>query len=397
MKKIIRLIILVLAIVATSVLAAPKAFAYSNENMIDNVVFDAKDSMSESQIRDFIVNRYPNKCLSRIGAGFGGGNIFDEPMDYWSYGPSKVDAARVIYKAAQYNDISPRVILATLQKEQAFFTDSDCIDPQGFGTLNKAMGYACFESSITCPETWAFGFEKQIMKGAWQLAFDRQRAEGNVDWGGNGTKVYGGRMTEGYRRLCASCSLVYFDGYSIIDGVSTKMLNGATASLYNYTPHRNQSFPYWFEQFFGAGSTAGYPQWVVFRAFNKYNGKHLYTMDVNEWLNSPKYGFIKEDYVFIQYPSQTNVPLWRLNSPQKQKYFYTTSYPEADYAARRLGYIIEGIAFNVEPNSRTGLKPVYRLYNEQINDHLYTLSASERDQVVAQKGYKYEGVAWYSY
>jgi hypothetical protein len=50
--------------------------------------------------------------------------------------------------------------------------------------------------------------------------------------------------------------VIYYDGYSVIDGVNTRMGNGATASLYNYTPHRNQSFPYWFEYFFGGGSTS---------------------------------------------------------------------------------------------------------------------------------------------
>ena len=238
--------------------AAP-AKAYSNNNMIDNAVFDAKDAMNESQIRSFIAAR-PNTCLTRTGSGLGGGNIFDEPMDYWTYGPNKVDAARVIYKAAQYNEINPRVILATLQKEQSMLTDNDCVDPEGYGSLNKAMGYACGEGGA-CPSDQAKygGFERQVMKGAWQLAFDRQWAEGNTSWGGNDSITYGGRMTEGNRKRCGTCSLIYYDGYSVIDGVNTKVLNGATASLYNYTPHRGQSFPYWFEYFFGAGSTRATP------------------------------------------------------------------------------------------------------------------------------------------
>ncbi len=394
-----KLLFVVFAVVVVVTVQAAPAKAYSNENMIDNAVFDNKDAMNESQIRAFIQSR-PNTCLTRVGAGLGGGNIFDEPMDYFTYGPNKVDAARVIYKAAQYNEINPRVILATLQKEQSMITDSDCYSDAP--SLNKAMGYACYEGADACPASWAAGFEKQIMKGAWQLAFDRQRAEGNTSWGGNDSITYGGRMTEGNRRRCGTCTLIYYDGYSVIDGVNTRMGNGATASLYNYTPHRNQSFPYWFEQFFGSGATTAaqdpaYPLWVVFRAFNKYSGKHLYTMDVDEWKNSPKFGYSQENYVFIQYPSATNVPLWRLNNPQKRKYFYTTSYAEADYAARRLGYIIEGVAFNVEPALKPGLKPVYRVYNPYIDNHLFTQSITERDQALTQKWYINEGIAWYSY
>lgn len=254
MKIFHKILVGVFAAVVIVAAQATPAKAYSNENMIDNAVFDAKDAMNEAQIRAFIQSR-PNTCLTRVGTGLGGGNIFDEPMDYWTYGPNKVDAARVIYKAAQYSGLNPRVILATLQKEQSMITDSDCIDGQGFPTLNKAMGYACYEGASACPASWAAGFERQIMKGAWQLAFDRQRAEGNTSWGGNDSINYGGRMTEGNRRRCGSCALIYYDGFSVIDGVNTRMGNGATASLYNYTPHRNQSFPYWFEFFFGSGST----------------------------------------------------------------------------------------------------------------------------------------------
>jgi hypothetical protein len=286
------------AALVVAIQAAP-AKAYSNENMIDNAVFDAKDAMNEAEIRAFLQSR-PNTCLTRVGAGLGGGNIFDEPMDYFSYGPSKVDAARVIYKAAQYNGINPRVILATLQKEQGMITDTDCYSDAP--SLNKAMGYACYEGASECPASWAAGFERQVMKGAWQLAFDRQRAEGNTSWGGNDSINYGGRMTEGNRKRCGNCALIYYDGYSVIDGVNTRMGNGATASLYNYTPHRNQSFPYWFELFFGTGSTSsdycsvGGPNSltsdVYFRKFDKgidyadlvvYSGTRTNCIETHTW------------------------------------------------------------------------------------------------------------------
>jgi len=242
--------------------AAP-AKAYSNNNMIDNAVFDAKDAMNESQIRSFIAAR-PNTCLTRTGSGLGGGNIFDEPMDYWTYGPNKVDAARVIYKAAQYNGVNPRVIIATLQKEQSLFTDSDCLDPAGYDSLNKAMGTGCFEGNLDpvgnliCPDPAYAGFQRQIMKGIWQLAHDRHRSEGDLSWGNPNTS-YNYTMVEGYRQRCASCPLIYYDGFGNIDGIPTKQDNGATAALYRYTPHLSLNFPYWFEYFFGAGSTRATP------------------------------------------------------------------------------------------------------------------------------------------
>ena len=247
------------------------AKAYSNNNMIENAIFDAKGSMSEQDIRNFINSR-PNTCFTRVGANLGGGNIYPRPVTYFSYGPAMTDAAGVIYEAAQYNDINPKVIISTLQKEQSLFTDNDCYDPQGFASLPKAMGYGCFEGpGAACPPAAYAGFHQQVMKGAWQLGFDRNRAENNIGWGGNDNINYGGRMTQGFRRRCASCSLIYYDGYSIIDGQNTFIQNGATAALFNYTPHLNQSFPIIFESFFGSGSTTTPPSLACKTGVNQIN------------------------------------------------------------------------------------------------------------------------------
>lgn len=232
--------------------------AYTNSRMIDDSVFDNVSSMSEQEIRSFILSR-PNTCLTRVGSGYGGGNVFPEPIDYWTYS-GNVDAARVIWKAAQHWGLNPQVILVTLQKEQSLLTDNDCIDNDGFERLPKAMGYACFEGSNQCPQEWARGFSKQVMKGAWQLKFDKERAYGNIAWDGDGDVPYRGRMTEGIRKRCApTCrepdpSLwedIYYDGWTMIDGQRIFIENGATAALYNYTPHLNQSFPVFFTQYFG--------------------------------------------------------------------------------------------------------------------------------------------------
>lgn len=225
------------------------AHAYTNSRMIDDQVFDNVNSMTEQQIRDFINSR-PNTCLSRVGAGYGGGNIFPEPMTYWDYSGS-VDAARVIYKAAQAWGINPQVILATLQKEQALLTDSDCLDGQGFPTLHKAMGQGCSEGG-PCPSAPYDGFSQQVMKGAWQLKFNEERSKGNTSWDGDGGVVYSGFMTQGSWARCATCAVNYYSGNATIDGQSTFIETAATAGLYSYTPHLNQSFPGIFENYFGS-------------------------------------------------------------------------------------------------------------------------------------------------
>lgn len=183
-----------LGLVVATVAWSESASAYSNSRLMDDPIFDNVSAMNEQQIRDFINSR-PNTCLTRTGAGLGGGAIYPEPITYWQYG-SNVDAARVIYQAAQYNDLNPQVILATLQKEQTLMTDTDCLDQNGINRLPKAMGQGCPDSG-QCPAPAYAGFHQQVMKGAWQLKFNKERANGNVEWGDNGSIVYGGPWTEG--------------------------------------------------------------------------------------------------------------------------------------------------------------------------------------------------------
>ena len=223
---------------------ASPAHGYSNTRLMDDAVFDNVGSMNEQQIRTFINSR-PSSCLATSGA------IFPEPKDYFTYGPNTVDAARVIYLAAQYSDINPQVILATLQKEQTLITRVGCFE--GTSTIdsrNKAMGQGCPDGGA-CPAPAYAGFHQQVMKGAWQLKFNKERAVGNVEWGANGSIVYPEPYTEGNRKNCSTCSLVYRDGYKSIDGQLIKLETGATASFYRYTPHLGQAFPGIFESWFG--------------------------------------------------------------------------------------------------------------------------------------------------
>ena len=243
----------VLSLLGALLLVQP-AHAYTNSNMIDDGIFDDYKSMSESQIRKFI-NERPDTCLPKKGS------VFKEPKNYFDYGPERVDAARVIYKAARYWKINPQVILTTLQKEQSLLTDNDCQDGNGNNSLNKAMGYGCFEGpGADCPLPQYSGFHKQVMKGSWQLKFNKERAVGNVNWNsaeGDHNLSYTGPFTKGNRQTKSGAASVYYDGYWTVDGKNTYIRTGGTASLYSYTPHLNQSFPSIFESYFGP-STADY-------------------------------------------------------------------------------------------------------------------------------------------
>lgn len=253
----------VVSVVAAWVMNTGSASAYTESRLMDDPIFDKVSSMSEAQIRAFINSR-PTSCLAMSGA------VFPEPITYWQYGPNNVDAARVIYQAAVYNEINPQVIIATLQKEQSLITRSDCLDrftrsdgtPVVIDVRNKAMGMGCPDNG-PCPAPEYAGFHQQVMKGTWTLKFAKERAVGNTNWGDNGGIPYAGPWTEGMRQTCSVVSSrcnpvpapVYRDG--LWDGGGyfgkfVRMETGATAALYRYTPHLGQAFPGIFEGWFGS-------------------------------------------------------------------------------------------------------------------------------------------------
>jgi hypothetical protein len=240
----LRLAIIAAGFVAMTVFSNSfaSAAAYTNSRLMDDAIFDKVGSMSEQQIRDFINSR-PSSCLATSGA------MFPEPISYWQYG-GNVDAARVIYNSAQYNGLNPQVLLATLQKEQTLITRTNCFDGS-IDVRNRAIGLGCTQGQ-ECPPAQYAGFHQQMMKGAWQLKFNKERAVGNVEWGDNGSLVYPEPYTEGNRKDCSTCTLIYRDGYRYMDDQLVKIETGATAALYRFTPHLGQSFPGIFEGWFGS-------------------------------------------------------------------------------------------------------------------------------------------------
>ena len=250
-------------------------------NLITDAVFDNSNAMTASQIDSFL-NGFPSSCISNNN-GF-------RAIDPTGYNPSQgylyggnVTAGKVIFDAAAAYELNPQVLLATLQKEQSLVSGgSGCSTLQYVG----AMGYGCPDGgtthnysgvnlytlnghtvtsvSGTCVNTsQKAGFSQQIIHAAWLLKFDRMRSEGNVTWAIIKTNwdnsddldtTYSGFMTQGSHQRCSSCASTYYDGYATIDGTSVHMDNGATASLYVYTPHKsgNSHFVTIFTSWFGS-------------------------------------------------------------------------------------------------------------------------------------------------
>lgn len=226
------------------------ASAYTDDKLIDNVIFDRVDSLTATQIQQWLEAEYPHGCLTSYAA--------PEPVSWYNYG-TLVPASAVIAKAAAMWQLNPKVILATLQKEQSLVTGGAGCTELAYKT---AMGYDCpgpyYEATQSCvAHASNLGFSAQVSHGAWQLAFGRWRSEGdgNLSYDGDGAITYLGFMTAGCRSRVLNGAIDCYDGrITLNDGTALTVQNGATASLYSYTPFRQQ-FSRIFEQFFGAGST----------------------------------------------------------------------------------------------------------------------------------------------
>jgi hypothetical protein len=247
-------------------LHAGSAHAYTNSDLIDDPVFDNVNSMSANQIQSFL-NQFPNSCLKSYQA--------PDPQSWYNYG-SNVSAAQAIYDSAHIWGINPQVILTTLEKEEGLVDGAGAYGCSATA-YQSAMGYDCPGSatysypdigvSNTCvADESNVGFSAQINHGAWQLEFGRYRSEsnGNLSWDGDNAITYYGYMTQGSRARYQGGPVNFYSGsITLDDGTTLTVADGATASLYSYTPYI-QSFSRIFEQFFGAGSTSATPyQWQV--------------------------------------------------------------------------------------------------------------------------------------
>ncbi|MBI4262610.1 hypothetical protein HY624_03740 [Candidatus Uhrbacteria bacterium] len=117
-------------------------------------------------------------------------------------------AAEIIADAARVNDVNPKVLLATLQKEQSLLEDANPSQDQ----LDWAMGYGvCDDCRHDDPGIQKFrGFAVQVRGAAAQFKYYREHPN-----------EFTFRMNKP----------------TIVDGITVTPQNPATAALLNYTPH----------------------------------------------------------------------------------------------------------------------------------------------------------------
>ncbi len=268
MKRKLLALGLVIAIMGSFAFGGGKASAdsFSQNNVIDDGIFDNSQAMSADQIDNWLNTNFGSQSCISTSHGFSAPDpVGYNPSSGFIYG-GNVSAGHVIADAASAYNLNPQVLLTTLQKEESLVGGGGSC-----GTLayTAAMGFGCPDSgtthsysgvdlyaingvnvtsvSGTCVNSASkAGFSQQVIYASWLLKFGEQRSEGNINWAiikGNWNNsddpqtCYGGPMTQGYRQVCPSGATTFYDGYDTIDSTAVHMDNGATATLYWYTPH----------------------------------------------------------------------------------------------------------------------------------------------------------------
>ena len=205
-----------LALLGVGSFAGQASAEYVEHNVIDDGYFLDATSMSHQDIQNFLAAR--SSYLASYSS-------------YSDRNGRNVNASQIIYEAAQDYGISPKVILATLQKEQSLVTARNPVQSQ----VNFAMGYGCPDST-GCGTSYS-GFFKQVDNATWQFRFNFERARGNNTWWRANLSYPCGGATRYYSTgLYPGRYITFFDDNGTpIKGMTIN--NPATTSLYCYTPH----------------------------------------------------------------------------------------------------------------------------------------------------------------
>ncbi|MFC9917629.1 cell wall-binding repeat-containing protein [Agromyces binzhouensis] len=201
-----------------TVAASTAASGFTAGNLIVDANFYNGSAMSESQIQSFLQSKVGTCKNSYCLANY----RVDTPTRTWSWGTCSTytggaaeSAARIIYKVQRACNISARVILVTLEKEQSLVSDPD----PGLGQMQKAMGYGCPDTSA-CDSTY-YGFFNQVYAAGRQLTWYGD-PDGSFTW----------------IRVGSSNRVLYHPDASRCGGSDIVVQNRATAALYYYTPYQ---------------------------------------------------------------------------------------------------------------------------------------------------------------
>jgi hypothetical protein len=315
---------------ALLVFASP-AFAavYDPLNIIAYDTWRASNSMSVADIQAFLDTKAgPLKTLVTKSYVNPGG---DHGTPRKAGQPAK-SAAQIIYEAATYWNINPKVILATLQKEQSLIEVSNSSNTH---RLAWAVGYDCYdhEPKDGVVENGTPGFGAQVYNGTrvfsqyetlykWYPGKPKAVSESKET-----TRLVGGKIEHYHRTL-----------YIV-------PANACTYGLYTYTP--------WF------------PQKLFWSLYMRYFGDP-------------------------QTPPRLR-PVYSFRNRTTLAYYYTSSEGQRYAMLSTHGWIYVGAAFTIDASSTANLVPLYRLRNNATGYYAYTVYPTTRDGLLAKRSWVLSG------
>lgn len=231
-------------------------------------------------------------------------------------------AAEIIYDSALRNQISPKFLLVTLQKEQSLITDNAPTQKQ----LDWATGFAvCDGCYLNDPKVLKYkGFGKQV-----------DGAAGIMRW------YYDNKLSQPFIKKK--------DTFVYIDDQPVTPQNWATAFLYTYTPHLhgNKNFwriwNMWFAQFYPNGTlvkTASTSEYFLIWNGTKRSFKTNTALITR---TDPKLAVLMSEADLMNYPEGPAISFPNYSVLKAPSGYYLTDYDyirpfESDEVVRKLGY-----------------------------------------------------------
>ncbi|HEX9092614.1 MAG TPA: hypothetical protein VF902_01400 [Coriobacteriia bacterium] len=364
---------------AACVLVLPSlaaAATFDPLNVISDETLRAYGSMSQADIQAFLEAQ--GGVLKSYSAAEGGPNGLHSAV--------VKPASQIIFEAAQYWNVNPKLVLATLEKEQSLISqpfhvgrDTDPASSHNYGTayhLTNAMGAGVYPGS---PDRHP-GFGDQIWTGTQKL----------------------GQTTGPYAWYPGKPKTVW--SYPAHANIVITVANQPTWNLYTYTPYYPQ-ISVWtiYNNFFGDPQTPPRLR-PMYRFYNKRTGAFFFTVsEAERWRviksRNPDLRFQGVGFSIDTSSTANSSPLYRLYNKLGQRYYYTASLSELRAAlAIRKGrvrvYRLDAVSAYVSTDPASG-PPVYRLYCRRSNSYLYTSSADERAALLRSGLWKSTGVAFY--
>jgi hypothetical protein len=327
-------------ILTLSVVATAQAATFDPLNVVSYDSFRASSSMTTSDIQAFL-----DAQTGPLGS-----------LVTTDYANIRKPASQIIWEAARAWNLNPKLVLATLQKEQSLLTTSNSSNKT---RLARAMGCGIYPGS---PNTYP-GFGNQVWNGTRKLS--TYELPGTA----------GGQLPGGWKPGTTMRVTLSSDHTKKITIVPA---NASTFALYTYTPYYPQKLVWdvWV-RFFGDPQTPARMQ-PVYRFVNRYDGSYLYTASEGE-----RYRIIKRypkkwsanGIAFTCDASSTIdvLPFYRMSNVKTHALVFTASNATRLALLKTKRWVVDRVVCTVAATSTDGV-PVYRITSRATGATMFTQS-----------------------